>query len=207
VARSYVGALRRPAFVLRLLATGFVFGGVALYIASAASFVIDTLKLPATGFGWLFMPMIAGLVGGSALSGRLAHRMPAERLILWAFALMFGGAILNLAYNAATSPALPWAVIPIVMYAFGAASALPGMTVATLSSFPGMQGLAASLQGFTQMMIFSLASGVVAPFLLGHPFGLACGMAAGLGVSSACWRLAAFADATDLKARSSVPIR
>jgi DHA1 family bicyclomycin/chloramphenicol resistance-like MFS transporter len=45
------------------------------------------------------------------------------------------------------------------------------------------------MMSFIQMMSFALVSGLVAPLLFGSAFKLACGVAAGLVLSFACWQL------------------
>jgi DHA1 family bicyclomycin/chloramphenicol resistance-like MFS transporter len=43
------------------------------------------------------------------------------------------------------------------------------------------------MQSFIQMLLFALVSGVVAPLLFDSAFKLACGVMAGLLLSSLCW--------------------
>lgn len=189
IARNYWTALRHPQFLLRAFGAGFAFSAFALYISSAASFVMQVLRLPETAFGWLFIPMVAGMVIGSATSGRLAHRVPLPGMVRRGFAVMTVAALANLAYTSQFAAAVPWAVLPIMLYAFGMAMALPAMSVMTQGLFPQMRGLAASLQNFVQMLIFALVSGFVAPLLFDSAFKMAEGVAAGLVLSLVCWVL------------------
>jgi MFS transporter, DHA1 family, multidrug resistance protein len=85
--------------------------------------------------------------------------------------------------------AVPWAVLPIMVYTFGLALAVPGMTMMTLGIFPEMRGLAASLQNFLQMLIFAVISGAVAPALFGSAFKLAAGASVGLLFAALFWLL------------------
>jgi DHA1 family bicyclomycin/chloramphenicol resistance-like MFS transporter len=186
---SYGSAIAHPHFLPRCLAMGFAFGGFALYIAAAADFVIRVLKLPQTAFGWLFLPLIGGLVIGSSVSGRLAHRFSSGAMIRLGFAVMTAAAAVNLIYTFAFSATVPWAVLPIMAYTFGLALAVPGMSMMTLGIFPDMRGLAASLQNFLQMLIFAIISGVVAPALFGSAFKLAAGASAGPLLAALCWLL------------------
>lgn len=184
---NYATAIRHPEFRLGVFAIGTAFIGFALYIASAANFVLQVLHLPETAFAWLFVPMIGGMVLGSATGARLAHRLAPSTLIRAGFSVMAGAAFINLVYNALFVAAVPWAVLPVMLYTFGTALALPAMAVITQGLFPAMRGLAASLQNFVQMMIFALVSGFVAPLLFGSAFKLALGMAAGVLLSAGCW--------------------
>jgi DHA1 family bicyclomycin/chloramphenicol resistance-like MFS transporter len=69
------------------------------------------------------------------------------------------------------------------------------MSVMALDIFPSMRGLAASLQNFTQMLIFALMSGVVAPMLFGSALKLACAVALGVCMAAIVWRISLRSEA------------
>jgi DHA1 family bicyclomycin/chloramphenicol resistance-like MFS transporter len=169
------------------LSIAFVFAGVALYIGSAAAFVMGILKQPVTAFAWLFVPMIGGMVLGSAVAGRLGAKLKPGRLIGAGFALMLLGVAASVAYTSLWVARVPYAVLPIAVYTFGLALAMPGMSVRTLNLFPTMSGLAASMQGFIQMFLFALVSGLIAPLLFDSAFKLAAGHAIGVLIGVALW--------------------
>ncbi len=187
LAGNYWNALRHPQFVLRTLAVGLAFGGMALYISSAPSFVITILHLPETAFAWLFLPMIGGMMIGSASSARLAHRVRPAVVLRLGFVCMGLAAGTNLAYNRFFVAAVPWAVLPIMLYTFGLGMTMPVMSLMTLDLFPKMRGLAASLLSFVQMLIFSLVSGVVAPMLFESAMKLAEGFVIAFVLTLICW--------------------
>ncbi len=187
ILRNYWRAVRNVQFLLAILGVGFAFSGFGLYIASAAKFVMDILKLPETAFGWLFLPFIGGMVSGSLISSRSAARMDPARLISIGLSTMAAGAFLNVGYNLFFVAAVPWAVVPIFIYGLGMSIALPGMTVITLNTFPSMRGLASSLQSTVQMLIFSLVSGFVAPLLYDSALLLAVGTVGSAVFCSGFW--------------------
>ena len=189
IARNYLMVLRRPQFLLLSLSVGMAFGGLSLYIGSAANFVMDILHLPETAFAWMFVPLISGMVIGSAWGGKAAARIAPARMIWLGFAIMVSACVLNVGYTAAFVPAIPWAVLPLMVYTFGLAVAMPAIQISALSLFPDNRGLASSMLAFIQMMAFALVSGLVAPLLFDSAFKLACGVTAGLLLSFACWRL------------------
>lgn len=188
--RHYVDALRNPRFVAGALAIGFAFGGQAIYIAAAPQFVMTILHLPETAFAWLFVPMIGGLVTGAAAGSRLAARVLPPALLRVGFACMGAGALSNTVYNLACATALPWAVLPIMVYAFGLGLSMPVMSIATLDLIPGMRGLAASLVTFVQMLVFSLISGVIAPLVFDSAAALAGVVSYCCLLAYASWRIA-----------------
>jgi DHA1 family bicyclomycin/chloramphenicol resistance-like MFS transporter len=186
LARRYGEALRNPRFVAGAVAVGAAFGGQAIYISSAPRFVMDILGLPETAFAWLFVPMIGGLVVGSGVGARMARRMPPQRMLRIGLMCMGVSAAANLGYNSVFAAALPWAVLPIMGYAFGLGLVMPVLTIAALDLYPAMRGLAASLITFVQMLVFALMSGVVAPLAYGSAAGLAAVVVACFLVTLGC---------------------
>lgn len=187
IIRSYWSVLRHPRFLLLILAIGIGFSGFGLYIGSAANFVMNILHLPETAFGWMFIPMISGMMLGSALSARIAERFKPMTIVFLGQFVMAVAALLNVGYNHFFVAAVPWAVLPLGLYAFGIAIATPVITVMALDIFPDHRGLASSLQSFVQMMVFAMVSGFIAPLLFDSAFKLACCVLTGMVLSVACW--------------------
>ena len=188
IARNYLKVLSHPRFLLLALAVGMCFGGLSLYIGSAANFVMQILHLPETAFGWMFIPLISGMVIGSAWGGKRAATVAPARMKWLGFGVMAAACVLNVGYTALFTPTIPWAVLPLMIYTFGLAVAMPAIQVMALGLFPHNRGLASSMLAFIQMMSFALVSGLVAPLLFDSAFKLACGVAVGLLLSFAAWQ-------------------
>jgi DHA1 family bicyclomycin/chloramphenicol resistance-like MFS transporter len=165
ISANYLRCLRHLPFMLMAGALGLSFGGFALYTGAASSYVLDILHLSETDFGWLFIPLALGMALGSLLAERLAQGVPARRLARIGFALMFAAALIGIGYAAWFTPAVPYATLPLFLYASGLGLVVPGMMVTILSIFPTMRGLAASMQGFVQVMLFAVFSGLLAPLV------------------------------------------
>jgi DHA1 family bicyclomycin/chloramphenicol resistance-like MFS transporter len=195
IARNYLKVLGHPQFLLLSLSVGLAFGGLSLYIGSAANFVMEILHLPETAFAWMFIPLISGMVIGSAWGGKRAGSQAPATMRAIGFGLMLLACVLNVGYTAwaGTGVAVPWAVLPLMVYTFGLAVAMPAIQVGALSLFPDNRGLASSMLAFIQMMSFALVSGLAAPLLFGSAFKLACGVTVGLAGSYAAARLAGLA--------------
>jgi DHA1 family bicyclomycin/chloramphenicol resistance-like MFS transporter len=190
IAANYWKVLRHRQFLLLSIALGMAFGGFALYIGSAAYFIMNILHLPETAFAWLFIPLISGHVLGAMLSGKLAHRLSRSALIRLSFSMMLVAALINVGYNWLFAAEVPWAVLPLFLYSFSLAIAMPPLTVSAMELFPNNSGLAASMQSFIQMLLFALVSGLVAPLLFNSALHLACGVLALLVLSWAAYALA-----------------
>lgn len=190
IAKNYWKVLCHHHFLLLAVAVGMSFAGVALYIGSAAYFVMNILHLPETAFAWMFVPLISGMVIGSALSGKFAHKYSRNAQVWAGFAVMISAGVINVAYNASLTAAVPWAVLPLFIYSFGLALAMTPLSLIALAYFPNNSGLASSMQSFIQMLLFALVSGLVAPLLFDSALKLAWGVLVTLIISVIAWMLA-----------------
>jgi DHA1 family bicyclomycin/chloramphenicol resistance-like MFS transporter len=189
IAGHYREALRHRRFLLLAFVNAFAFAGFALYVGSAANFVMTILQLPETAFGWLFIPLISGLMLGSTLSARYATRIAPHYLIGVGFGSMAIASVGNVVYNYFVAATIPWAVLPLTVYAFGAALATPAITVIAQDCFPHNRGLAAAVMLFVRMLTFAFITGVLAPLLFGSGLKLALGVLGGFLLSRLCWQL------------------
>ena len=187
LARSYWTVFTSPVFQLKAGALAFNFAGLFLYIAAAPVFLTRHLQLGPEQFGWQFVPTVAGIFLGALASNRLAGRIPVARHVTIGFGFLVGGGAVNLLYHLAAPPALPWSVLPLLLYAFGMSVVAPMVTLLVMDLFPGMRGLVASCQSFTQTMLAALVAGMVAPLLSHSVVWLAAGQLACAVVALLLW--------------------
>lgn len=184
---SYGRALAQPRFVALALGIACAFGGIFVYVAGSPAVMFDHLGYGADDFAILFVPMVAGLMLGSFVSGRVAHRVSSSRTVSLAFAAMAAAVAANLAQAHWLEPAA-WNVIgPLVVYAFGASLAMPGVTVMGLDCFPRQRGMASAAQGFVQMVTMAAISAVLVPLVVGRVADFALGQAALFTLALALW--------------------
>ena len=187
LARNYLKLGSNPPMALLCLTAALNFVGFFLYVAAAPAFIYDLLGLGETHFPVLFVPMVAGIMLGAYLSGRLAGRVSTRRTVGIGFAILFASASLNAGYHALFPPALPWSVLPVACYAVGTALSGPGVQLLVLDLFPENRGLASSLQGFSHSLFTSITAGLIAPFLATSALALALGQLAALALGGLCW--------------------
>ncbi|MGY1408814.1 MULTISPECIES: multidrug effflux MFS transporter [unclassified Luteimonas] len=187
--RDFAWIATNPRFVRLALAGALNFAALFLYIASAPAFVLDLLHLDERQFGWFFIPMISGMMLGAFVSGRAAGRISGTRLANIGFALSSVAVLVNLAYSAAVpQPSVPWAVLPMVLNAFGIALVFPIVTLAILDMYPRQRGSASSLQAFAGLVLNALIAGVISPLVSHDPLHLAALAAAFMLSGWAFWR-------------------
>ncbi len=187
--RDYAWIFLNPRFQRLAAAAAFNFGALFLYIASAPAFVLDLLKLDERQFGWFFIPMISGMMLGAWTSGRTAGRIRGTHLANIGFACSGVAVLANVAYTQLfPHPTLPWAVMPMVLNAFGVALVFPIVTLAILDMYPRQRGSASSSQAFTALVVNAVIAGVLSPLLSHDARHLALAAAAFVATGWLIWR-------------------
>ncbi|MCB1960180.1 MAG: multidrug effflux MFS transporter [Rhodocyclaceae bacterium] len=199
LARAYLAVARDPVFLCVTAAVAFNFNGFFLYVLSAPTFLVTHLGLTPQDFGWLFIPAMVGMMSGAWLSGRMAGAWSNARTISTGFALMGLAAAGNVLLHQFGAPGLPGSVLPIPLYTFGMALAMPSLSLIALDRFPARRGLAASCQSFLQMLLNTLTAALTAPLLWGSVAQMSLGMAGHLALGAV-----AFAVSHRLAGRGAV---
>lgn len=188
LARGSWAVLRNRRFLLLALVACFNFGALFLYIVSAPVVVLDHLRLNQQQFGWLFVPIVVGLMIGSFLSSRLAGRMSQSATAKLGFGLSALAVVSNLIYNLVVDQAeAPWAVLPLGLNACGIGLVFPLLTIAMLDMYPRQRGTAASMQAFTGLTFNAILAGIVAPLLSPYRMGLSVAAIGMCMLSIALW--------------------
>jgi DHA1 family bicyclomycin/chloramphenicol resistance-like MFS transporter len=187
LAENYLRIGRNRKLLLLSFATGLNWAGGFLYVASAPALLYGLLGLNEHQFAVLFVPGIAGIMLGAYVSGRSAGRISPPRTVNAAYATMFAAAAANVAYHALAPAALPWTVVPFMIYGVGMALAMPSIVLIALDLFPANRGLASSLHGFVQTGCGAVTAGLVSPLVSGHGATLALGMLALLTAGWLAW--------------------
>lgn len=195
LARNYWTLGRSVPLFLLASAIALNFCAFFLYIVSAPAFIYDLLGLGATEFPWLFVPGIVGVTAGAYLSGRFAGKMSAEKTVKLAYGILFSAVLFNVIYSGLAEPAVPWSVLPIMVYTVGMALAMPSLTLLALDLFPHNRGLTASLLGFEHSLLSAVTAGVVSPLLSHNDLTLALGMAVLAAMGWLSWMLYSLAAA------------
>ncbi len=175
--RNYRAVLGKLDFLLLAAIPALNFSAFFMYVATAPVFLVDLLGVSTRGFAWLFVPMIAGIMIGALISGRVAGRLSPERTVRLGYGFAFAGVAINLAVSAAGLAHVAWHVLPVFVFCIGSAAIMPTVTLILLDLFPAMRGLSSSLQGFVQFALAAVNAGTIAPFLAGSLWTLALGMA------------------------------
>ena len=190
VSTAYWRALRSGRFMGLVMIVAFNFGGFFLYISASPAIIYRHLHYGADDFWRLFVPLVAGLMVGTFLSGRLAGRITHAHAVDLGYGLMLAAAVLNLLFLSGGSSSPYTVIAPLALYASGMALAMPNLSLMALDLFPSHRGMASALQGFTQTTSNALVAGLLAPLLAGQLIALAGGMFALCLAGFVLWRVA-----------------
>jgi len=182
--QTYKQTVQHRAFLTLALSTALSFAGLFLYIAGAPVVIYDFLGLGSRDFGLLFIPMVAGMMLGSAIASRKAHDWTPQAMISIGFALMLLAWLLNMLQATCYEATVFLVIAPMVFYTLGLSLTMPGLTILAMDFFPQKRGSAASMQGFLQMLISAATASIAVPllqtsrlhFVLGQGALLLCGL-------------------------------
>jgi DHA1 family bicyclomycin/chloramphenicol resistance-like MFS transporter len=187
VIRVYIDAISHPRFPALIFSLSLAFAGAFLYIAGAPTVIFDFLGLGSNEFGWLFIPMVTGMMLGAALSSHLAHRWTAQRTISVGLTLMVLATALNIIAVSFIAADILSVIGPFALYVIGLATMMPAITVLALDCLPTHRGTAASMQGFLQMMSNAAVASLAVPLLNAHWLNFVLGQALFLLLAVGLW--------------------
>lgn len=183
LARGYLDVMLNPGFAAMSLCGAFFFAGFFLYVMAAPVFMPQHLHLGETQYGWLYVPLVGGMILGSFVAVRLSHKHSPGSILRIAFTISATAAILNLAANWLLPTMVATRIPQLAIHTFAQNIAFPVLTVLALDMFPRRRGMAASCQGFIQTLIMGLSAGLLVPHLWDSMMHLAIAM-------SVAWLLA-----------------
>jgi DHA1 family bicyclomycin/chloramphenicol resistance-like MFS transporter len=185
--RGYWQLGSNPRFFMLALASGIPFNGMFLYVLSAPVFLGEHLHLGPGEFFWFFTLTIAGIMGGSFLSGRLAGRIKPRHQIRHGFVIMLLVSLVNVALNLLFEPQAWWALWPIAIFAFGWALMVPVVTLMVLDLAPDRRGMASSLQACVGSIANGFVAGVIAPLVMHSTVALALSSLLMMSIGIVAW--------------------
>jgi MFS transporter, DHA1 family, multidrug resistance protein len=173
--------LRDRRYLGYTLVVAFVFAGLMAFAAGGPFVFIELLGMRPDHYGMLSILTVAGFLVGSLAAGRLAARLPADRLVLLGVgvSLLGGGLLAALAGFAPLS--ITSVVAPMTVFTAGLGVALPAGMAGAMAPFPQIAGAASALLGFIQMLVAAVASFAVGAL----PHGSALPMAMVIAVTAA----------------------
>ena len=177
LARGYFAMLSSRRFMSLALANAGVNLAIYIYVFAAPRFVYQHLGLGAQSFGWLFIPIVAGIIAGALVAHRIAGRASPETSIKQGHVVMMVAGAFNLAVTALHVPAMPWALVALPVFAAGMMMTQPSLQLLALDCFPERRGLASSGYVTAQQVGNLLSSALLVPLLLDSTVKMALGMA------------------------------
>ncbi|KPF48642.1 multidrug transporter CflA [beta proteobacterium AAP121] len=185
--RGYWQMAKSPRFMALVLASGIPFNGMFLYVLAAPVFLGEHLALGPTQFFWFFVLTISGIMGGAALSGRLAGRIKPRHQIRHGFVIMLLTSVVNVALNLLFEPHWAWAMLPVAVFSFGWSLMVPVVTLMTLDQVPERRGMASSVQSCIGSLANAAVAGLLVPLVMHSPLALALTSLALMAVGIVAW--------------------
>ncbi len=162
IVRNYGILISNRAYVVPVAILSIIFAGHLVFISTSALVLIEEVGVSPGLYGLAFGLVSAGIMVGGALSGFLVGRARPERILYSGIYIAvlgsLGQVVLNLLLGGSGGLLLGASIVVVPMFVtvMGGAIARPGLTVAALTPFRRMAGLAAAVMGFSQMLVSSL---------------------------------------------------
>jgi MFS transporter, DHA1 family, multidrug resistance protein len=187
VGRAYGDALKHRQFMLIAFCVALNFGGLFLYVTGSPAVLYEHLGMEADDFGYLFVPLVVGLMGGAFISGRLAGRFTHQQAANLGFGVMLGAGFVNVVVASSVTPTLVTVVAPVMFYSLGMSIAMPNLTLLGLDCFPARRGLASAVQSFMHMSFNAVVAGLFVPLLSHRLWSMAGGQVVLVVMSLLLW--------------------
>jgi len=182
--------LRHREFLMLAIAAATNFSSVAVLIGASPEVVERHWGLSETSYGWLFFPVIGGILVGAWCSGRIAGRYSLESQVRFGLSFTFGVALVRVvAHFALATVPVPFQQTLLFFAGFGAQFAFPVLTLRMLDLFPGARGTAAAAQSFVALLITAFTIGFVSPHTQAHLHWLAWASLGYTLIAAWCWHL------------------
>jgi DHA1 family bicyclomycin/chloramphenicol resistance-like MFS transporter len=189
--RTYLALARDPRLVGYALAGALNGATLFTYISASPELIIQTYRIPAEAFGWVFGINAVGIIGANQVNRRLLRRMTPDRVLARASLAALGFAVL-LALAAVTGIGERWTILPLLFLVLASYGFMGGNTTAgALNVDPRRAGSISALLGGLSFGTGALASSLGGLLHDGTPRPMALVMLAALAGSAAALRFLA----------------
>jgi MFS transporter, DHA1 family, multidrug resistance protein len=198
--RGFPLLLRSAAFTGYVVNVSFTTAVFFAFLAGAPYIMVEIMDRPTNEYGLYFMFMATSYMAGNFLSGRLATRIGADRMILTGtlLALAAVGLLATLALTTEMIPLFLFA--PVMLSGLGNGLSLPSATASAISIRPDLAGTASGLTGCLQMMVGGFATLLVGKLQDDTVFPMVAVMSAAAVIAFLGYGLARLALARSLEA-------
>lgn len=165
IVRGFGHLLRLPAYRAYVGLATLTYSGLFAWI-SGSSFILQGIYgMSEIAFGFSFLVVVLGYVGGTILAQRLVVRRGPERTVGTGIGCLFVGGVAMAALMAAGISSPIAVLLPMALYTCGVGLTLPPSMALAMAPFPDRAGAASSFLGLCQMGCAALVGAGVASLL------------------------------------------
>jgi DHA1 family bicyclomycin/chloramphenicol resistance-like MFS transporter len=165
IVRGFGHLLRLPAYRAYVGLATLTYSGLFAWI-SGSSFILQGIYgMSEIAFGFSFLVVVLGYVGGTILAQRLVVRRGPERTVGTGIGCLFVGGVAMAALMAAGISSPIAVLLPMALYTCGVGLTLPPSMALAMAPFPDRAGAASSFLGLCQMGCAALVGAGVGSLL------------------------------------------
>lgn len=162
IIENFISILKTPQFYVYAFTGATAFSGLFVYVAGSPILFMDTYKVSAQVYGWIFASLAAGFISAGQVNVILLKRFRNEHIMTTALLIQ---ACVALVFTVGTmltgGYALPGAIVLLFLYLACLGFIGPNTTALALAPFSRNAGSAAAVLGFLQMGFGALASLII----------------------------------------------
>lgn len=160
---SYRLVLSHPVAFGYALMNALVFGSMFAYVSNSPLLIIGEFGLSHQQFGYLFAGTASGIMAGAFINGRLSERkVPHSVPLVIGLTIACLATASNLAITACGAASAMSLLPGLIAFTFSAGMIGPNASHGCLHPLPKIAGVAAAVLTFSQMVVGSLSSALVA---------------------------------------------
>jgi DHA1 family bicyclomycin/chloramphenicol resistance-like MFS transporter len=150
------------------IAAALAIASLFIYVGAAPAVILERWNLAETQFHYIFIPIVAGFMISSFVSGRMAGRVERRQQLQIGFGMLCASGVVG-ALGHTLLGDLPILIVQLQWFvmALGAQLTYPVLSLEMIDMHPEARGAAASVQSFVALGIGAVVMGMVAPVLNG----------------------------------------
>lgn len=152
VFNTYWFILRNRVFLGFFIPGLICFIGEIIYSMISPFLIQEKLGWSPVAYGWLSILTVAGLLLGTLIANRLAHKFNHHQMVLIGLCILVLGAVTMLLLSLIVKMSVMSIVLPMLIFVVGVGIVYPNTNMGALSPFTAIAGSAGALQGGLQML-------------------------------------------------------
>ena len=173
IARNYLTLLKSADYIGNVLTAACMYASIFAFLSGASFVLITFMGVKAEHFGFYFVFIVVGYIGGNLFTARIGYRWPSRQVFRIGIFISCGASFLMVVFCLMQWFSALFIVVPVAFVAMAVGIVMPNATAEALRPFSHMAATASALMGFIQMGAAAISGWLVGIFLQDSPLPMA----------------------------------